>query len=87
MCSVELKQGVDVPVHLSIDLSGPGNWSTNDLLIHKTTLTATVSATITSFASSQSGNYICIATIHSTSSFFIGFGSLAGFAEVGKSLY
>ena len=88
MCSVELNQGVDIPIHLSIDLSGPGNWSTNEsLLVHNATLTATVNATITSFASSQSGNYTCIATIHSTSSFFTGFGSLAGFAEVGKSIY
>ena len=85
---MELNQGVDIPVHLSIDLSGPGNWSMNEsILIHKTMLTATINATITSFASSKSGNYTCIATIHPTSSFFTGFGSLAGFAEVGKSIY
>lgn len=82
MCSVELSLGVDVPVHLNIDLSGPGNWSMNEsLLIHETN--ATFNAAITPFGSSQSGNYSCTVTIHSTSPFHTGFGSLARFAEIG----
>ena len=82
MCSVELSLGVDAPVNLNIDLSGPGNWSTNEsLLIHETS--ATINATITPFGSSQSGNYSCTVTVHSTSPFHTGFGSLARFAEIG----
>lgn len=82
ICSVELSLGVDVPVHLNIDLSGPGNWSmTESLLIHETN--ATVNATITPFGSSQSGNYTCTVTVRPTSPFHTGFGSLARFAEIG----
>ena len=81
-CAVELNRGVDVPVHLNIDISGAGNLSMNEsLLIHETS--ATVNVTITPFHSFQSGNYTCTVTVHSMSPFHTGFGSLAGFAEIG----
>ena len=85
-CYVALSSAVDAPVSLNIQWTGPDQFLVNTTSWMATSY-VTVNTTIPSFGRSQSGNYICTATVYSASPFHTGNGSLSGIAEIGQCMY
>ena len=72
-CSVELSEAVDIAVTVNTVWSGPSGTqftTTTSVATRMTATTYTSTATLSSVGTSDSGEYICTATVSSTSPFF-----------------
>ena len=72
-CNVELSSAIEIPVNVNVIWTGPNEFMTTQTVqktaaVHGTT-NFSVTTTINSFEGTQSGNYTCTASIHSTSVF------------------
>ena len=82
-CTVELSPAVDVPVTVNTEWTGPnGFMTTNTAQRMGSTTTYTSTAMVSSFGRDQSGDYTCIATVNSTSSFIASSGSISSTANI-----
>ena len=73
-CSIELSDAVDIAVTVNTVWSGPSGTqftTTTSVATRMTATTYTSTATISSVETSDSGEYICTATVSSTSPFLI----------------
>ena len=70
-CSVELSPAVDVPVTVTTVWTGPAGFMTTTTAqpVMGSTTTYTSTAMVSSLGRDQSGDYTCVATVNSTSSF------------------
>ena len=89
ICIVELSSFVDVQMTVNTVMTGPAglNLPSTSQSVMENATTYTYTATISSFGREQSGNYICRASVHSTSSFVTGMNEISRTAYITTGSY